>query len=127
MEYVKVEFVFGITTSRHGTPLAKGLVRSAVDDITSRAMENWGGYTLYDTKGGWHDPATGIKHVERGHNLMILILVADLQSTYRLYNPDLAKFAQHIGNVLGQASVTLIVNGLARIVDTVQMEKLYID
>lgn len=93
---------FGIGSDRAGQPIHPEDSDDALDRIRAAAFQQFMGYTLIETQGGWHDPETGRVHVEEGRSLIVLI---DKQAEYE---PNLALFARMVGRQLNQASVVLI-------------------
>ncbi len=104
---------FGVGEDRDGQPIGTDERRDMVAAICGRAASTFGGWTLYDHKGGWIDDK-GRAVIEPGHTLSLVI-----SNTRDNTAEDRAKaFAGVVCRAARQQCVMLIwPSGTARIIN----------
>lgn len=68
---LKIEFGFGIEFKGDGQPIFHDDLASGLDEIKKKAMSLFGGFTIFQTYGGWIDPDTGGDVLEKGRCLVV--------------------------------------------------------
>lgn len=71
MKKLKIEFGFGVGEDKYRKPIASVTLDQALGIICELAAKRFGGYTLYDTVGGWVNPKTNNLIKEPGMTLMV--------------------------------------------------------
>jgi hypothetical protein len=68
---LKLEFTFGVEYDREGWRLPQGITFPGMTTIRARAEELFGGFTEFQTVGGWTDPSTGATVREEGRCIVV--------------------------------------------------------
>lgn len=72
MSKLKIEFGFGVQFRGNGDAILGYERADGVAAICRRAVDLFGGYTLFNTDGAWADPDTGVGVKETGCVISIL-------------------------------------------------------
>lgn len=68
---LKIEFGFGIEFKGDGSGIWPEDLAQATIEIKRKAMSLFGGFTIFQTSGGWVDPDTGGDVLEKGRCLVV--------------------------------------------------------
>lgn len=74
---LKIEFGFGTGYRSDGVPLDPSDVSFGLAKINEKAVELFGGFTIFQTYGGWVDPETGSDVREVGRCLVVYVSVSE--------------------------------------------------
>ena len=66
----RITFGFGIQLDKNGDRIPRGSAGSAIHDIKHKALELFGGFTIFNTEGGWRSPS-GAVAIENGRSLVV--------------------------------------------------------